>query len=85
MAYYRYLTQTGTCLVIKSFDANPVNNTNINNVSIQSKLASLLQEFPNISAVNSSSYSKFVPTHWLEHHIVTDNTRLVRQEEGSPE
>ena len=34
-----YLTQTGTCLVIKSIDPNPANN---NNISVQSKLASLL-------------------------------------------
>ena len=43
----RYLTQTGTCLIIKSVDENPANNTNINNVSVQHKLASLLKDFPN--------------------------------------
>ena len=60
----RYLTQTGTCLVIKSVDANPANNTNINDVSVQSKLASLLREFPNIGAVNSSGYSKVAIIIW---------------------
>ena len=72
------MTQTGTCLVIKSIDANPAYNTNINNVSVQSKLASLLREFPNIGAVNSSGYSKFAPTQGVKHHIDTNNTRLVR-------
>ena len=56
--------QTGTCLVIKSIDANPAYNTNINNISLQSKLASLLREFPNIGAVNSSGYSKVAIIIW---------------------
>ena len=51
-----------TCLVIKSVDANPANNANINNVCVQSKLASLPKEFPDIGAVNSSGYSKFALT-----------------------
>ena len=59
-------------------DANATKNTNINHVSVHSRLASLLREFPNIGAVNSSSYSKFAPTLGVEHHIVTDNTRPVR-------
>ena len=69
----RYLTQTGTCLIIKSVDENQANNTNVNNVSVHHKLASLFKEFPNISG-----YSKFAPTHGVEHHITTDHTRPVR-------
>ena len=66
-----YLTQTGTCLVIKLVEANLANNTNIINVSVQSKLASLHQEFPDIGAVNPYGYSKFAPTHGVEHFIET--------------
>ena len=64
-------------MYIKTVDTNPAINTNINNVSVKSKLASLLQDFPNIGAVNSSGYSKFAPTHGVEHHIKTNNARPV--------
>ena len=40
-----YLTQTDTCLVIKSVDANPANNTNMNNVSISPSWPAFLENF----------------------------------------
>ena len=39
---------------------------------MQSKLASLLKEFPDIGAVNFSGYSKFAPNHGVEHFETND-------------
>ena len=83
---FRYLMQTGTCLVINSIDANLANNTNINNVSLQSKLASLLREFPNIGVVNSSGLRllQIRPCSWGGTSHCYGNTRLVPSRAPGP-
>ena len=73
----RFLTQIQTDLFIPATDRTRRANS-VNHVQADPRVQKLLKEYPRVTQVSSSSYSKLLPQHEVYHHINTGEARASR-------
>ena len=73
----RFLTQIQTDLFIPA-DNQSGPTDSVNHVQVNRKVKQLFREFPEVTRVSSSGYSKLMPQHGVEHEIRTDGAQPSR-------
>ena len=73
----RFLTQIQTDLFIPATDRTRRANS-VNHVQADPRVQKLLKEYPHVTQVSSSGYSKLLPLHGVYHHIDTGKSRASR-------
>ena len=73
----RFLTQIQTDLFIPADNQTGLTDS-VNHVQVDQKVQQLFREFPQITRVSSSGYSKLRPQHGVQHEINTGGAQPSR-------
>ena len=72
----RFLTQIQTDLFIPAVDNTTRRTSHVNQVQIDQRVRKMLKNFPKVTKVSSSGYSKLQPQHGMEHILTLETCGL---------